>query len=234
MKISNVEVKVVEDTPNYAVSRCGRVFRVSTKKEMSLLPHGKSKYLIYRTCHNNIPGNKWVHRAVAETWVDKPKSNLSLVPNHKDGNKLNNNSDNLEWLTASQNQRHAVETGLKQSGENLYNSSMTTDIAHLACQDLQSGMRVKDVSDKYDVKPDNIRKLKAGDTYFNVRVLYNIDHDYKNDLSESTVRWICERINEGYADVAISKMSHNKSVTPIEVKRVRYKIRYATVSKEYF
>lgn len=234
MKIKDVEVKVVQDTPNYAVSKCGRVFRISTQKEMSLLPHGRSGYLVYRTCHNNVPGKKWVHRAVAETWVDKPESVVELVPNHKDGDKLNNHADNLEWVTQSQNQRHALKSGLKQSGDSLYNASMTDDIAHLACQDLQTGMRVKDVADKYSVKPDNIRKLKAGDTYFHIRVLYNIEHEYKTNLSESTVRWVCERINEGYADKAISQMSRNKNVTPIEVKRVRYKIRYSTISKEYF
>ena len=234
MKIQDVEVKVVKDTPNYAVSKCGRVFRIDTQKEMARTPHGRSKYLVYRTCHNNVTGKKWVHRAVAETWVEKPQSKVELVPNHIDGNKLNNHADNIEWVTPSQNQQHALRSGLKQSGEDLYNSSMSSDIAHLACQDLESGMRVKDVADKYSVPVDNIRKLKAGDTYFHIRVLYNIEHTYKTTLSESTVRWICERINEGYADVSISKMSHNKQVTPIEVKRIRNKIRYATISKEYF
>jgi len=37
-----------------------------------------------------------------------------LEVNHKDGNKLNNRLDNLEWCTSSENKIHALTTGLKE------------------------------------------------------------------------------------------------------------------------
>ena len=63
-----------------------------------------------------------IHRLVAEAFLEPPskqqlqwasttKYNKVLV-NHKDGNKLNNNVDNLEWATASENTNHAISTGL--------------------------------------------------------------------------------------------------------------------------
>lgn len=50
------------------------------------------------------------HVAVACMFVSGRKE--ELVVNHKDGNKTNNDYNNLEWVTEKQNSRHAVENGL--------------------------------------------------------------------------------------------------------------------------
>ena len=57
--------------------------------------------------------NRNVHRLIAETFIPNP-DNLPCV-NHKDGNKLNNAVDNLEWCTHSENTLHAFRTGLQKS-----------------------------------------------------------------------------------------------------------------------
>lgn len=48
-----------------------------------------------------------VHRLVALSFVPGYKEGLCV--NHKDGNKLNNSAENLEWVTGSENIRHAVD-----------------------------------------------------------------------------------------------------------------------------
>lgn len=53
------------------------------------------------------------HRWIAETWLDKV-SGKDLV-NHKDGNRLNNNVDNLEWCTNTENIRHGHAMGSYKS-----------------------------------------------------------------------------------------------------------------------
>lgn len=55
----------------------------------------------------------YVHRLVAETFLDPPKDGQTQV-NHLDGDKNNNNVENLEWYTPSENDRHAFRTGLKK------------------------------------------------------------------------------------------------------------------------
>ena len=54
-----------------------------------------------------------IHRLVAITFIDNP-DNKPMV-NHIDGNKLNNNACNLEWVTCSENHKHAYKTGLSNS-----------------------------------------------------------------------------------------------------------------------
>lgn len=57
-----------------------------------------------------------IHRAVAETFLKNP--NNYPVINHKDGNKLNNDSKNLEFCTYSHNTIHAIENKLMTAIDN--------------------------------------------------------------------------------------------------------------------
>ena len=61
---------------------------------------------------------KCVHRIVAETFLQNPQM-LPCV-NHKDGDKLNNSMDNLEWCTHSENTLHSFRNGMQRKITNQY------------------------------------------------------------------------------------------------------------------
>lgn len=76
-------------------------------------------YCTIKLCKENKLYYFMVHRLVAQTFIPNP-NDLPQV-NHKDGNKQNNNVDNLEWCTQSYNMKHAYKMGLeKRNGKNVY------------------------------------------------------------------------------------------------------------------
>lgn len=68
-------------------------------------------YLRVSLYYNGMSKLAAVHRLVAEAFVSNP-DNLPQV-NHKNGDKADNRSDNLEWVTNAQNIRHSIEAGLR-------------------------------------------------------------------------------------------------------------------------
>lgn len=102
--------QVIKDYPNYEITTSGKVIS-SYKKGIELVPRvNKGGYLYVNLYNENGRKTKKIHRLVAETFIPNPQ-NLPQV-NHKDGNKLNNHIENLEWCNQSYNTQHAVKHSL--------------------------------------------------------------------------------------------------------------------------
>ena len=95
----------------YLVSNYGEIKGVKTGKirKKNINHEGYYFVCISLGSRNKKPLIK-VHRAVAETFLNN--SNNYPVINHKDGNKLNNYIENLEFCTHQENTIHAVQNNL--------------------------------------------------------------------------------------------------------------------------
>lgn len=118
--------KEIKQNKNYLVSNSGVVMNRKTKRLLRQRI-SNSGYLQVNLCYG--PNRNYtVHRLVAIAFKKNPK-NLPEV-NHKDGNKQNNKSNNLQWSTRVQNCRHAWDSGLfgdHNKGENNPGAKMTKE-----------------------------------------------------------------------------------------------------------
>lgn len=96
----------------YDIYDDGRCYSHKTKQFMT--PQMSSKYPTYNLSLGDKKRKVKVHRMVAETFLDNP-DNKPYV-NHIDGDTHNFHVSNLEWVTASENNIHAAETGLRSIG----------------------------------------------------------------------------------------------------------------------
>lgn len=72
----------------------------------------RTGYLSVKLTKNGKQSTRHIHRLLALTFIPNPFNKCCV--NHKDGNKLNNSLDNLEWVSHAENNRHAYLQGLKK------------------------------------------------------------------------------------------------------------------------
>jgi len=97
----------IERFPNHAISIHGDV--IGLRRGHVLKPFD-DRYGYLRLSLGNTD-NVYIHRLVAETFLIKPYGLFEV--NHVDGDKHNNYYLNLEWVTKSENIRHAISMGLQ-------------------------------------------------------------------------------------------------------------------------
>lgn len=104
--------KTIRDFPSYEVSNKGRI---RNKKTGRIRKPSNDRYLSVDLYRDGDFKRKNIHRLVAEAFI--PRIDGKDQINHIDGDKHNNDVSNLEWCTSTENNRHAVNTGINHPGE---------------------------------------------------------------------------------------------------------------------
>lgn len=107
----------------------------------------------------------FIHCLVAQAFI--PRENAYLQINHRDGNKFNNFTENLEWVTASENQRHALQMGLRFSGEEHPDAKLTNAQVLYIRQNPDNLSQYK-LAEKFGVAQPTIEKILLGQVWKSV------------------------------------------------------------------
>lgn len=168
---NSFELRIIESL-GVMVSNTGLVFK---KKGSGYIPAHQVDCSGYKNVSLRINGEQrtiGVHRLVAMAFVPKPKN--KNVVNHIDGNKSNNNSINLEWVTISENHDHALRTGLvkykkcplcggRMTRKSILCCKCRTDIgAKLRFMRMNYNLRTKQVSEYTGIPEHIISRAEYG------------------------------------------------------------------------
>jgi hypothetical protein len=147
----------------YKISSFGRVRSLTRKgslvDRMMKLNHDNYGYACVNLCKDGKLKFFRIHRLVAISFVPNPFKKPHV--NHIDGNKGNPVSSNLEWVTRSENHKHAFLNG--------FQTVPTTKLTNeLVMEIIKSKKGPTELAKIYGVTKRTICQIRSGETWNNV------------------------------------------------------------------
>jgi len=166
------EFRDVPDFPGYAVSNDGRVrstkthgrrrYRDQLSYEMAITPDSGG-YLGVKLCSGGKVKRFAVHVLVLTVFSgQKP---LGMEGRHKNGNKLDNRAENLEWTTRKINAGDRILHGTQVRGETTGTAKLTRENVE---EILRSTRSISALARHYQVGRTAIRRVKLRQTWQHV------------------------------------------------------------------
>lgn len=130
------------------INRNGKLIYWTTSSKILSQSISKDGYArVCLRCNKNAK-TITVHRLVAMAFVEGYSENLEV--NHKDSNRLNNNSYNLEWTTHRENLIHSYKEGLNSNAKDEHpRAVLNSAIVKSMREDFANGLSYKNIATKY-------------------------------------------------------------------------------------
>lgn len=148
--------KPIPDFPRWEASNLGHIR--NRKKGNILKPcldrDGYERVSLGNT--DNLP----VHRLVSETFLERNKDRNQV--NHINVVKTDNSIYNLEWCTASENIRHAIEHGLQHPIDHLEGCAERNRKKVEIVETKEVFDSVKDLASYFGIRPTGVSRVLSG------------------------------------------------------------------------
>lgn len=145
-------------------TRGGRRFYESVVLKFSITEFGYYQCTVSDTVNKTRKTGR-IHRLVAMAFIANPDNKPQI--NHIDGNKLNNNIKNLEWSTAKENNKHAIDTGLRRKR---FMAKISIEDVKDVKRMLKSGMTPTEISKNHKASYDSIYDIKRNKTWKDIEI----------------------------------------------------------------
>ena len=150
----------------YQVSNLGHVkrFYKATPPRILKASPNSDGYPFVKLYYDGKRKHALIHRLVALAFIPNPDNKPEV--NHVDGIKTDNHVDNLEWVTDTENKRHAFATGLQRQGEDRPDAKLTAaQVVYI--RDNPDGLTGAELATMFSVDPATISGIQRGKVYRN-------------------------------------------------------------------
>lgn len=161
--------RIIPSNRNYAVSSHGRVKRLTTYRAhkagyiLSQYHHPKV-YPAVVLSDKNVRRRVFVHVLVAEAFLGPRPEGLQI--NHKDGDKRNSHASNIEYVTPSENMRHALRNGLRvpPQGEQCAHAKLTvTQVVEI--RELAATLTYPEIARRFGIDRARVSRICRGELW---------------------------------------------------------------------
>ena len=143
-------MQTIPNFSNYLINRNGEIFSKISNKFLKTYINGVGYEAIKLIDDLGKKKHLLIHRALAELFIPNPDNKQEV--NHIDANRANNSLNNLEWVTPSENIRHAFK--LRKHKKSIDYTEIPTIV-----QKLKNGNSWANIAKQYNVDPSGLRKL---------------------------------------------------------------------------